>query len=180
MELQAVVAVFVAETLEGLAVLETAMIALERQPDDSEALRQAFRVAHTLKGDAHSLGFSHVGEFAHAMEDVLDGLRRRRIELSKDAVDMMLACVDALRSMVSDAAAGSTELKPEERILLARLRGDTAGKSQPGLSGTADKVAGGTLRIDLARLDKMLNLIGEIAIARGRLQDALSNQAENS
>ena len=62
---------FLEETQENLVSMEQALVALEAHPDDDEALRAVFRGAHTIKGNAATLGFRAVAELAHAFEDVL-------------------------------------------------------------------------------------------------------------
>ena len=62
----AIVQTFLDESEEGLAAMEEAMIGLEARPDDAELVSTIFRVAHTLKGNAASLGFEGLVRFAHA------------------------------------------------------------------------------------------------------------------
>ena len=48
---------FLADSREGLGAMEQALIALEARPDDRSTARQAiFRAAHTLKGNASTMG----------------------------------------------------------------------------------------------------------------------------
>ena len=52
----AVLAAFLAETDEGLAAMEQALIALESGSADRDLLNDIFRVAHTIKGNGSYLG----------------------------------------------------------------------------------------------------------------------------
>ena len=74
---EALLLTFIAETEENLRVMEEGLLSLERHPDDPEVLQTIFRMAHTLKGNSASLGFTGVAEFAHALEDQLERLRKR-------------------------------------------------------------------------------------------------------
>ena len=80
---------FLAETEEQLAEME-ALVALEAQPEDSGALQAIFRAAHTLKGNAASMGFAAVAELAHALEDLLDRLRAHTLGVSDRIITLLL------------------------------------------------------------------------------------------
>jgi Chemotaxis protein histidine kinase and related kinases len=69
---------FVAESEEGITELNNALLDLEADPDDDEAMDSIFRIAHTLKGNASAMGFESVSELAHEMEDLLDEVREGR------------------------------------------------------------------------------------------------------
>ena len=62
---------FLAESEEGLGQMEEALLLLESSPDDDETVQTIFRVAHTLKGNAASLGFDRLAEFAHLKHTLL-------------------------------------------------------------------------------------------------------------
>src|SRR5690349_14432184 len=98
--------VFLAEAEEQLSEIENALVALEIQPDDGEAIRSIFRAAHTLKGNASSLGFPGVTELAHALEDLLDRIRATGAAVKSDVVTVLLRAVDALRWLIPAAAEG--------------------------------------------------------------------------
>jgi two-component system, chemotaxis family, sensor kinase CheA len=149
---EALVELFRAEADEHLLAMEDALLALEAQPGDLELLRTVFRGAHTLKGNASSLGFGALAELAHAVEDLLEPLRAGTAELTADLVTLLLREVDALRVAAREAvpSAGAPS-RPEV----------APGQHQR------------TLRVPAAKLDRLLDLAGEIAIARGRLAQAL-------
>ena len=69
---------FLTETHEGLAALDAALVRLERTPDDQPTLSEVFRLVHTIKGTCGFLGLSRLEAVAHAAENVLGTLPRRR------------------------------------------------------------------------------------------------------
>jgi two-component system chemotaxis sensor kinase CheA len=75
---EAVLASFLAETEEGLNLMEQSLLAMESTPSDPELLPNIFRVAHSLKGNATSLNFKELAGFAHVVEDMLDVLRQQQ------------------------------------------------------------------------------------------------------
>ena len=102
---KALVRLFFEESQEGLATMEEALVTLEASAGQSDALKALFRVAHTLKGNAASLGFTEIAEMTHDFENVLDCLRSGSLAVSKPVTDLLLASVDALRAMLSEAKA---------------------------------------------------------------------------
>ena len=200
-DLQPVLQMFQAESEEGLCTAEQALVALESRPQDEECLGAVFRVTHTLKGNASSLGFQALTEFAHVLEDILDRLRKRELTATAPLITLLLQAIDALRQMVPDAAWGTEVMRPEHRTLLKRLvqtrsamHGEVAGPGETGPDEEAegdeavagerrqgpgrrsgDRPNGGTVRVDIEKLDRMMNLTGEIAVARGRLKQLLAD-----
>ena len=107
---EALLLTFIAETEENLRAIEEGLLALERRPGDTEVLQTIFRMAHTLKGNSASLGFTGVAEFAHALEDQLEKLRKRSRPVTADLVTALLQAVDALREMLPVAVEGNHEI----------------------------------------------------------------------
>ncbi len=195
---EAILHTFLDESEEELSKMEEALVALETQPDDEETLQTIFRVAHTIKGNAASLGFPRVASFAHTVEDTLQRLRDRTLPVTGGLITLLLRTVDALRQMVPDAVAGNEEIQPAHEKLLKLLVGTGTSaaeeeKEKPVVEQAlserrqrswgrrkediqAWKERGRTLRVDMEKLDRILNLTGEIAIARGRLRQMLEER----
>jgi two-component system, chemotaxis family, sensor kinase CheA len=185
LERDAIVQTFLAESEEGLAVMEEVLIALEVRGDDPELLGTVFRLAHTLKGNGASLGFDGLVRFCHTLEDLLDRVRERRVPVTPDLVALLLRSVDALRELVPAAVGGAEGLTGgQERLLrqLALHAASAAAASAPSAAPettaepapAAERGAGPRgLRVDMGKLDRMLDLTGEIAIARNRLRRML-------
>jgi two-component system, chemotaxis family, sensor kinase CheA len=177
---------FRVETEECLAQMEQLLLALETHPDDPELISSLFRAAHTIKGNASLLEFSALARFLHSLEDLLDLCRSHAVLLSHNVINILLQAVDALRQMATRAADGEEGLLPEHDELSARLAEMTgeSRKSEPSSmaeapaslfpSSPADagisKTTMQNLRVDVGKLDRMLNLTVEFAIGQGRLR----------
>ena len=120
-ELEVLVQTFRAEAEEGLGHMEEALVALEDSPSDKRLLQTIFRVAHTLKGNAATLGYSGVTEFAHRVEDWLDCILKGNAQVDSYRISCLLNSVDAIRSLIADSVSGSIEMKEVHRDALARL-----------------------------------------------------------
>jgi len=190
---EALLLTFIAETEENLRAIEEGLLSLERQPDDLETLQLVFRMAHTLKGNSASLGFSGVAEFAHALEEQLEKLRQRERAPGPELVTALLEAVDALREMLPVAVEGNHEIAPRHREVLKRLAAGASPLKAPvappvaagvpsataaPAAGTPEGAAlaaeaGRTLRVGIEKLDRLMTLAGEIAISRGRVRELL-------
>ncbi|MCQ2969918.1 MAG: Hpt domain-containing protein, partial [Clostridium sp.] len=97
---------FLDESMDNLQTLNEALLNLEQNPNDIEMLNQIFRVAHTIKGMAATMGFSAMAELTHKMEDVLSNFREGKLIVSKNVVTILFNCLDTLETMVNNIEAG--------------------------------------------------------------------------
>jgi two-component system chemotaxis sensor kinase CheA len=112
---------FLAEAREHLQELNLAVVKIEEIPDDTEAVDAIFRIAHSFKGMSATMGFAGMAELTHAMEDVFELLKQRSGGLSRDAIDILLASLDALEGAV-DSVDQTGEESIEASELVAGLR----------------------------------------------------------
>jgi two-component system chemotaxis sensor kinase CheA len=77
---------FLEEARDTLVQFEQALLAVEDDPADAEALNSAFRAAHTLKGGAGLFGYDAVVLFTHEVESVLDLMREGRLPLTPEGM----------------------------------------------------------------------------------------------
>jgi two-component system, chemotaxis family, sensor kinase CheA len=198
---EAIMRTFLAEAQERIGKMEEALVLLETRPDDEEVVQAIFRDAHTLKGNSAMLGFQSLTEFTHVLESLLHHVRSRTLPVTGPVVSLLLEAIDVLRRLLGDAGGGLDEMKPSERALLKKLetaseKGKVSGRAETfietgeerravadrrsvtrgersGVEVTGLNLVTRTLRVDLDRLDQMLDLVGEIAVARGRLRQIL-------
>ncbi|HKF24082.1 MAG TPA: chemotaxis protein CheA [Candidatus Angelobacter sp.] len=183
---EAVLASFLEEAKEGLDVMEQSLLELESGTSSTEPLHDIFRSAHTIKGNASALELTALAEFSHVVEDLLDVLREHETNLSKEAISLLLEVVDELRVMIPAAAAGA-DLTPQQEKLKKRIAKEVKKRAGHGATSSplpelaspasairSEAFSGArTLRADIARLDRMLDLTGEIVVTNGRLRRAL-------
>jgi len=179
-----ILAAFLAESEEGLQLVEQRVIAAEADSHDPGALDDIFRVAHTIKGNAALLEFKELAGFAHVVEDLLDNLRGKQLTISNEVVSMILGAVDAFRALLLGASEGRDRLDSTQEDLKARIACTVAGAKMHHELAVAGEVHSPvavavstnqgdryrTLRVEVSKLDKMLNLSGEISIIQGRLR----------
>jgi len=100
---------FLEESMENLQTLNESLLDLEQDPNDVDKLNQIFRVAHTIKGMAATMGFSDIAELTHTMEDVLSKFREGELKVTQQVVTVLFDCLDTLEKMVTNVEQGSDE-----------------------------------------------------------------------
>ena len=119
--------IFLAETDEQIQVLEEGLIKLEREEANDPLLQAIFRAAHTLKGASGMIGHTRMAKLTHALESLLDELRKGTIEVNPSLIDTCLETVDALRVLrdeVAEDQIGKIEIEP----LMLKLQAETKSK----------------------------------------------------
>ncbi|HMJ36003.1 MAG TPA: chemotaxis protein CheA, partial [Baekduia sp.] len=130
---------FLAECRENLQELNLAVVRLEEAPDDRDTVDAIFRIAHSLKGMAATMGFEGMATLTHKMEDVFELLRQRGTGLTGEVVDVLLACLDALSGAVDSIDDdGAESLDPAE--LVERLGALVREKDDPEAAAPAPEV----------------------------------------
>jgi two-component system, chemotaxis family, sensor kinase CheA len=140
---------FLAECRENLQELNLAVVRLEEVPDDRETVDAIFRIAHSLKGMAATMGYEGMATLTHKMEDVLELLRQRGGGLSREVVDVLLGCLDALSGAVDSIDAdGAESLDPA--VLVERLQSLVRDRDDP--EAVEEEPEGGRADIPPAKL----------------------------
>ncbi len=122
MDISEYLPMFLAEGREHLQELNLAVVRIEERPDDQDTVDEIFRIAHSLKGMSATMGFAGMAALTHEMEDVFELLRQRKGGLPREAIDVLLECLDALSAAV-DAIDESGEEEIEPKPLITRLKG---------------------------------------------------------
>lgn len=124
---------FLEESLDNLQTLNESLLELEQNPEDVDKVNEIFRVAHTIKGMAATMGFNDLAELTHKMEDVLSEFREGELRVTQDVVTVLFDCLDTLEKMVDLVQEGSDEKVDIESIMakLAYIK-ENGNKNQQG------------------------------------------------
>jgi two-component system, chemotaxis family, sensor kinase CheA len=112
---------FLTETNESLAELDVELVQLEQNPNDKELLGNIFRLMHTIKGTCGFLGLPRLESVAHSGENVLGKLRDGELEVTPEAVTLILECLDNIRALLEQLEATETEPEGDDTDLINRL-----------------------------------------------------------
>ncbi|AKA70330.1 chemotaxis protein CheA [Clostridium scatologenes] len=97
---------FLEESMDNLQTLNESLLQLEQEPENIDKLNEIFRVAHTIKGMAATMGFNEMAELTHKMEDVLSEFREGKLKVTQKVVTVLFKCLDTLEQMVNNISDG--------------------------------------------------------------------------
>lgn len=92
---------FITESRDHIHNAECLLLELESNQGKPEHLNSIFRACHTIKGVACFLGLKDISTLAHAMENLMDLSRQKKIELNSCLIDLLLGAMDCLKEFVN-------------------------------------------------------------------------------
>ncbi|NOS80575.1 MAG: response regulator [Nitrospira sp.] len=120
-----VLSCFVPESQEFLQSMESLLQRLRDDSRDREAIHRLYRMAHTVRGSAHSIGFKAISDVARSVEDCMIAVREGRVSISSDVIGVFSRAVEVIRLLVSRNEAAIAQLQrdvPEVTHALAEIR----------------------------------------------------------
>ena len=189
---------FLSNADELIENLSNSMLELEGNPESKDAVESIFRSAHTIKGTSGMFGFRAIEKLTHKMENLFDRIRKGTLSVSPALMDGLFFGLDRIRIMFESIKKNqSSEMPINDALSKLRLavmgvasgggakKAEAAAPAAPAApaaakpAAAADKdkkkpeekkadEAGGTIRVDLKRLDSLVNLVGELVIDRTR------------
>jgi two-component system, chemotaxis family, sensor kinase CheA len=184
------IADFVHEAREHLESIEAHLLAVGEDRNSSEAVNAIFRSFHTIKGLAGFLELPLIQSVAHETETVLDLVRQGKATVTPAAVDIILESRDYISRWLKLLAAGpgcspGADLT-NNAALLERIRNLATGEEPRPVSSSqplaeapateappapeARKQRNSSVKVDTAKLDYLVDMVGESVIAQSLLQ----------
>ncbi len=96
---------FFQEADEQLQLLDEDIVRLEKEPNNQDLMQEIFRAAHTLKGSSAMVGHQRLSDLAHAMENVLDDVRKGLMAVGPTIIDALLHGLDVMRLLRQEMVA---------------------------------------------------------------------------
>ncbi|MEK6759346.1 MAG: ATP-binding protein [Deltaproteobacteria bacterium] len=118
---------YLQETSGHLSGVEKGLLSIEKGYD-AAAVDELFRHYHSIKGMSASMGYEPLKKLAHSQENLLDGIRSKRIDLTPEIVSTLLQCLDAMRALL-ERVENDLPLDADISGLLEMLI--SAGKGEP-------------------------------------------------
>lgn len=195
-----VISYFAPEAQEYLESLETDLLRVDMDAANPDIIHQLFRTAHTLKGSAYTVGFQSIGDLTHHIEDFMGAVREGRLKFLPGHTDVLLRAIDVIRALMRRDPSMLSRTRQRFAVALQELRGlgeaARTGAIESAVSSQTDTVvpldlkepeaaesinAGEgksgeereVIRVSRDRLERLLNLVGELVIDRGRLEQRL-------
>ncbi|HSV26535.1 MAG TPA: chemotaxis protein CheA, partial [Sedimentisphaerales bacterium] len=193
---------FVAEAEEHVATGEKALLEIEKNNGNKEAIDQIFRSFHTIKGMAGFLNLSMIGSLAHTAENVLDMARKDKLVIVGAVADTVLEAVDMMKRLLCDLKHAAEAQRPVPVLdgldaMVSSLRSITEGKiiaevakpaaetvkpvaaapSAPAEHETANKNLSGDdkIKVRTEKLDLLVNMVGELVTAQLMIADGVNS-----
>ncbi|MCF8025529.1 MAG: Hpt domain-containing protein [Desulfobacteraceae bacterium] len=125
---------FISEANEHFEISDENLLTLENDPENEEAVASIFRAFHTIKGTTSFLGLTPISVLAHKAENLLDEVRKKRLDFNGEVVDATFNALDLLKKMNKDLesvlAVGEMFVPPQELAgVFAQLQRALSGES---------------------------------------------------
>jgi len=175
--------IFLEEAADILDSSGAALLRWQAEPQGRQEVETLLRDLHTLKGGARMVEIGPIGDLAHELEFLYEGLSAGLLAPTSELFALLQGCHDRLAQMVEAVAAGlpvgSVErlierikslVQPSEEqaapVAMATGKPEAPAASEPG----ADMV-----KISAELLDDLVNLAGETSIFRGRIEQQVND-----
>jgi two-component system chemotaxis sensor kinase CheA len=206
-ELKEIVGEFILESKELLEIATADMLAFEKEGSD-ELINNVFRGIHTIKGTSSFLNFNNLSRLAHVSEDLLGKIKKKEIEPRKEVIDSLLKSFDMMKMILENIETMGDDQVDIKEILSMLEDISKGGSPAGGQIGEMDETQSvseeekeegiiahkdqekftqrkraqreeQTIRIDVKKLDDLMNLVGELVLGKNRLM-VLSQSARVS
>jgi len=186
---------FLSEAQEILSSQNKVLVELEKKPGDLSLLHELFRLSHTLKSMAQTMGYDNISKLTHSLESALALLKSNVIKSDINIVNLMFQSLDILSNLVEGVKKGKTKqidisplvekidlLTPENPLQKASLFKER--EPQPGSDDIEKDISEKirkesdapaffsetqSVRIPLTRLDSLMEIMGELIINGNRI-----------
>jgi two-component system chemotaxis sensor kinase CheA len=175
---------FAQEARDLVGGLNRSVLALERNPGDEAALREIYRLVHTLKGMAATMDYARTTELLHALESLLDRMLTGAAPVSADLADLLFKATDQIERLTAPGEGGEAWTEEAEAVLeeighVSEVKAEAIPRPRPAEEPAPPRPPAAaahaapvvpTIRIRVERLDRLINLAGELLIIKSRLR----------
>ncbi|TKK36134.1 hybrid sensor histidine kinase/response regulator [Pseudomonas sp. CFBP13528] len=173
--------IFLEEAADILDSSGSALLRWQAEPGNRQEVETLLRDLHTLKGGARMVEIGPIGDLAHELEFLYEGLSAGLLAPSSELFALLQGCHDRLAQMIDAVADGlpvgsvdklierikSLVHPSEESVVPVAL---PAAKAEAVVDPAADMV-----KISAELLDDLVNLAGETSIFRGRIEQQVND-----
>ena len=190
---------FLTETGESLNLVGAELVRFEQDPNNGKILGNIFRLVHTIKGTCGFLALSRLEALAHAAETLM-GKFRDGMPVTADAVTLILATIDRIKSILDDIEAQQQEPAGDDSDLIDQLgrmalqisaapqpaakeQSDNAEKSAARAERTdderGDRLAHQSIRVNVDTLDHLMTTVSELVLTRNQLLELVRRHEDS-
>lgn len=181
-ELDQLLEIFREQSLQIVDEMSHDLLALESRTADDEAMTRLRRGAHTIKGDSACVGLEGVTHITHKIEDAFAAALEGQIAFDRRSVDVMLKSLDAVKAAIGGEEVGDVSAETVEALVeaLSEIENHAAVERPapptqvrkpapihpPSATQSEGRHRRDYVRVESAKVDTLLNLAGEMVIAR--------------
>ncbi|MBL8164861.1 MAG: Hpt domain-containing protein, partial [Anaerolineae bacterium] len=178
--------IFWVEVGDYLQTLNHTLLLIEAGSDDGdERVREANRIAHSMKGAAHAVGINVIETIAYYMEEIFEAALHKRVELTPTVCDLIYDGLDLIQNVVNGVensteglatvlakleqtiASGKPIAAPPDKKRTTHPRAVVTSTLEISESGTMQiRAVEETVRVPVSRLDRLMGELSELLVAR--------------
>lgn len=171
---------FIQEAYPMLDEIEGLILDLEENPNNDKTLAVYFRLLHTIKGTASSIGLSIMGDYAHKYEDFIGLLRNGQLSFSTDVANVLLSGLDGLKKLFDLTNDNFTDsdfdLEAEVKVFdqdfkdQGHLEISVGNQKEPDHPpANEDKKEDDKMTVNMSTLDEFMEESGELTVIRNTI-----------
>lgn len=179
-------AAFLVESYEILNQFEQDVLDLERHALDPDRLNRLYRALHTIKGNCGFLPLPTLAAIAHAGETLLEGIRTAEFKMTPGVATVLLDLTDTIRQLLKTIETTKTEGTADYSRFITKLTvlysSEHQAATRSGVLEDSDSTSlttlDSTIRVQVDLLDQVMNLVGELVIARNRVLQLTTDSSD--
>ncbi|ORC54600.1 hybrid sensor histidine kinase/response regulator, partial [Pseudomonas floridensis] len=177
---------------EGFDLLESSGAALARwqaDPQNTLEVENLLRDLHTLKGGARMVEIVPIGNLAHELETLYEGLSTGAMQPDPVMMSLLQSGHDVLADMLD--AVRSEKPLPDATLLIESMQNlageqraprvpvghapepEPVSSTPPAADGESERNVPETIKVPAEQLESLVNLAGETSIFRGRIEQQM-------
>lgn len=159
---------FLEEGEQVIEEMETLLLDLEQASDKKETFDGIFRTVHNVKGSARAVGFDALGAFCHELETYLLVYKNGEQEVTREVINRLLKSRDIIAAAFNVYKKDLNAVFDFNADFGAEGDDDVATEAGGGPGLVVGKKASnsndGSVRVNLQRVDKLINAVGELVV----------------
>jgi two-component system, chemotaxis family, sensor kinase CheA len=200
---------FVQEAESGFEKIEEVLLILEKCGFEKLLLDNAYRLIHSFKGNCGFMNFKDLELISHKVETVFDGMKNQQIPTTEENVTALFQALDVIRGTVAQLSrSGQSAVQGLDDLLgvMDGIIGKAGSDPEPSVIATvrpascpipstgdvdknlrevdektgSSKLLQADIRVNLAKVDKVINLVGELMIVSQMITRHLQSDAGNT
>lgn len=187
---------FLLEAKDNLDLLDSLFVDLEKDHNNERAIKEIFRITHTMKGNAMGLGIGSIADLSHVIEDVMLAIREGKIKIGEELFKLLFRANDKLGELVRGLESGEKVsflgIKTSLALFLQRALQSPAEADQGAQQEEKQEAAieeapaeeaapaeqeensskisfSDVIQIPVKKMDDLMNEVGQLMIERDRL-----------